>query len=140
MDNYMNENVRRNFSSVAFGFGIASMVCALLVKLFAGFAIQLGCTSIFMGFISKGYYYKRDSKAKLGLIFALVGIAVAIFSFAILTYALSPIYPSAGSLQASEDFKIIDAIFGDFCMEEFGLKASEIMKYIMSYGGLVNVY
>jgi len=136
----MNENVRRNFSSVAFGFGIASMVCALLVKLFAGFAIQLGCTSIFMGFISKGYYYKRDFKARLGLIFASIGIVLGIFFSIILMYAVSPIYPSTGSAEISEAFKIYDMLIGDFCMEEFGLKASEILKYIMNYGGLVNVF
>ena len=142
MDNYMNEDSRRHFSSVAFGFGIASMVSGIILGIFPNTAIQFGCCSILFGFISKGFYYKRDQKARLGLIFSLVGILIALFSFGTIFMRLAALQPSAmnSALDYTEVFEIYDSLFGDFCMEEFGLKASEMIKYLMSYGGLINVY
>jgi len=135
MDQYLNEDSRRNFSSVSFGFGIASMITSVLLAVFPYAGMAFGCFAIVFSFISKGYYYKRDTKALLGMIFGIIGLVISI-SFFIFLLAFT------FSMASSELYSILpemDRMLGDTYMQQFGFMPSELIKYIFSLGGIFNV-
>ena len=136
MDNIMNEDQRLHFSSVAFGFGIASMATSVFLGLFPYVGIAFGCFAIFFSFISKGFYYKRDTKAKLGLIFGIVGVTIGvIIAVALIAFTLA----MANSSDFYEILPEMDKMIGDLYMDEFGFLPSDLFKYIFSLGGIINV-
>lgn len=135
MDHFLNEDSRRTFSSVAFGFGIASLASSILLAIFPYAGLAFGCFAIVFSFISKGFYYKRDTKALIGMIFGIVGVVISVciivavlaFSFSVASSELTSILPE------------VDSVLGDLYMEQFGFMPSDLFKYIFSLGGIINV-
>ncbi len=134
MDHFLNEDSRGTFSSVSLGFGIASLATSIVLGIFPYFALTLGCFALIFSFISKGYYYKRDTKALVGMILGIAGvvislcitIAVLAFSFSVASSELTSILPE------------VDEILGDLYQEQFGFMPSDLFKYIFSLGGMIN--
>ena len=135
MDHFLNEDSRRTFSSVAFGFGIASLASSILLAIFPYAGLAFGCFAIVFSFISKGFYYKRDTKALIGMIFGIIGVVIGTtitVSFLALSFSIAANEIAAVSPE-------IDSVLGDLYMEQFGFMPSDLFKYIFSLGGIINV-
>ncbi|MBP5598723.1 MAG: hypothetical protein J6X48_00390 [Lachnospiraceae bacterium] len=134
MDHFLNEDSRRTFSSVSLGFGIASLATSIVLGIIPYFALTLGCFALIFSFISKGYYYKRDTKALIGMIFGIVSVVISVciivavlaFSFSVASSELTSILPE------------VDSVLGDLYQEQFGFMPSDLFKYIFSLGGIIN--